>query len=130
MATSVGAVPEILRPQVEAAVTWLSREQGRDFHASGMLDPAAVVAERERLGAEGSLVLPLVLCEGDLCLRENLRIRAVGSGFDVGLLAPEHAAPGQPSALLDPPPGVRSGWLAPQLERHRFVLLLFYRGFW
>ena len=32
--------------------------------------------------------------------------------------------------LLDPPIGVRTGWLNAQLDKHKFVVLVFYRGLW
>ena len=35
-----------------------------------------------------------------------------------------------PAPLLDPPAGVRTGWLDDVLQKYSFVVLVFYRGFW
>jgi hypothetical protein len=37
--TIVEQVPEALRPEVDAAVAWLSARQGRRFAVSGVVDP-------------------------------------------------------------------------------------------
>ncbi len=69
----------------------------------------------------------MVLCEGEVCAREQVRIRARGDGFEVTAIeADDPAIP----PLLDPPAGVRRTWLDAQLAKHKFVLLLYYRGRW
>ena len=38
--------------------------------------------------------------------------------------------PAELRSELDPPPGARRGWLDSALAKHRFIVLVFYRGFW
>ena len=54
-------------------------------------------------------------------------MQPVGDGFRFSFV---EAAVRDIPPLLDPPVGVRSQWLAGQLKKHEFVLLLFYRGLW
>ena len=68
--------------------------------------------------------------------RAKFEIKPDGGGFDVTHLADAAAnaqgSPkiGSPAPLLDPPPGVRAGWLDDVLPKYSFVVLVFYRGFW
>lgn len=118
----VEQVPDALRPEVGAALAWLAAEHGRPFGLSGVVDPE--LAER----AAGSVHdLTLIVCDGDLCLREQLRVRPDGAGFG---FSRADAAREDPPAERDPLPGVRAGWLDGALARHAFVVLVFYRGFW
>jgi hypothetical protein len=118
----VEQIPDALRPEVEAACAWLGAEQGRSFEVSGVVDPE--LAERAG-GAPHDLTL--ILCDGELCVREQLRVRAHRGGFEI-----TRAGAGRvdPPAELDPRPGARSGWLDAALAQHAFVVLVFYRGFW
>ena len=124
----VEEIPEPLRPQVDAALAWLNRERGSAFRVTGIVDPDRALAQR---ALEGEAVeLGLVLCQDDLCLREQLTVRWVAQGFEVAYAS--HASTQKPEvpAELDPPAGVRAGWLTEQLAKNGFVLLIFYRGFW
>ncbi len=122
----VEEIPRALRPEVDAALAWLNAEQGRSFTVTGVVDPEIA----ERAGGE-THDLALILCEGDLCVREQVRVCAGAdtgeSGFEI-----THADGGRkdPPAELDPLPGVRAGWLDAALAKHAFVVLVFYRGFW
>ena len=118
----VEAIPAALRAEVDAALTWLNAEQGRDFKVTGVIDPETA----ERSGAE-THDLTLILCDGDLCVREQVRVRGSGAGF---VISRGDTARVDPPAELDPRPGVRNGWLAEVLAKHAFVVLVFYRGFW
>ena len=118
----VEEVPEALRGEVAAAVTWLDAKWGKRFSVSGVVDPE--LAERAR-GAPHELAL--ILCDGDLCVRESVRVRPGAAGFEI---SGDHAAAGDPPAELDPKPGARAGWLDGALAQHAFVVLVFYRGFW
>ena len=118
----VEQIPDALRPQVEAARAWLGAEQGRSFAVSGIIDPERA----ERAGSDPH-DLTLVLCDGDLCVREQVRVRAGSAGFEISRAG---AARLDPPAELDPLPGVRTGWLEGALAQHAFVVLVFYRGFW
>lgn len=118
----VDEIPDVLRPEVDAALAWLNAEHRRSFALSGLVDPER--AEQAR-GAPHELTL--ILCDGDLCLRERVRVRPSGGGFS---FARADAKREDPPAELDPGPGVRAGWLAAELAKHAFVVLVFYRGFW
>ena len=69
----------------------------------------------------------LVLCDGELCSREQIRITGSDGKweFDAVQVAAQEIPP-----LLDPPAGVRRTWLEARLGKFEFVLLLFYRGRW
>jgi len=119
---TVEEIPEALRPEVDAALAWLNAEQRRHFQVTGVVDPE--IAERSSGAAHD---LTLILCDGDLCVREQVRVRAGSGGFEI---TRADAARADPPAELDPLPGVRTGWLAGALAEHAFVVLVFYRGFW
>jgi len=118
----VEEIPEALRPEVDAALAWLDATHGRRFKVTGLVDPES----GERSAGEAH-DLTLILCEGDLCMREQVRVRPSSSGF---VITSADAAREDPPAELDPLPGVRGGWLAGALAQHAFVVLVFYRGFW
>jgi hypothetical protein len=118
----VEEIPQALRSEVNAALAWLNAEQGRSFKLTGIVDPK----EAERSGGAPH-DLTLILCDGDLCVREQVRVRAAGGGFEIGRA---DAAREDPPAELDPLPGARIGWLESALAKHAFVVLVFYRGFW
>ena len=93
-------VPYKLRPQVEAAVSWINQSQNRTFELTGLVDyePAmdAAVDEGYELG--------LVLCDGEICTREQVRVEPSQDGWDYSLVATvERDIP----PLLDPPEGLR-----------------------
>jgi len=125
------SIPDHLLEEAEAARAWFSGERGSAFKLTGIVDPEEVP---ERASASGARQLELILCgtqDGqDVCLREGFEVRRSSTGFEVTLL--EESAPelGSPAPLLDPPAGIRAGWLEQTLARHAFVVLVFYRGFW
>lgn len=114
-------IPPHLAEPAEAAVAWLNRTRNANFALTGLVDTpegAALDAEFE---------LGLVLCDHDICAREQVRVQRNGDAWDFQLVtADEPAIP----PLLDPPEGVRARWLDEQLAKHDFILLLFYRGLW
>ena len=57
-------------------------------------------------------------------------MRTAASGFDVRLLDDPPPALGSVAPELDPPAGMRQGWLDDVIGRHAFTVVLFYRGFW
>lgn len=123
MANVAHEVPAELQPAVEAALAWFNRERGANFRLTGLVDGE----EAMRRDAERPMELGLVLCDGELCQREQVRIEPTGHGFSISAVeAGEDSIP----PLLDPPLGVRASWLDDQLEKHDFILLLFYRGLW
>ncbi len=124
-------IPSNLVDEAEAARAWFARDRGTDFKLTGIVDPDEV---RERDSTTHARQLQLILCgtlEGqDVCLRERFEVKLASGGFDVTLLEDPTPAVGSPAPLLDPPVGVRAGWLARILAQHSFVVLVFYRGFW
>lgn len=123
MSNVVEEIPPELKPAADAALQWINETRGAHFKLTGLVDAQdALVA-----GTNQPMDLGLVLCEGDMCLREQVRVQSGDHGFEIsavempGAVIPPH---------LDPPAGVRSGWLDQQLGKHAFVLLIFYRGLW
>jgi hypothetical protein len=117
------SIPKSLRPQAEAAVSWINETQGRSYELTGLVD--SELALRAEAGEEYEL--GLVLCDGEICAREQVRVGPSGDGFQFSLVdAFERAIP----PLLDPPERVRSSWLETEMARHKFMVLLFYRGLW
>ncbi len=128
MPTVVEEIPRELRADVDAAVAWLNRERGHAFELTGLVDPVDAVALRTRNGPGEPLDLGLILCDGDLCVREQVRVTHTNGEVHVALA--DEALTHDPPAELDPLPGVRSGWLDAQLAESEFLVLVFYRGFW
>jgi hypothetical protein len=126
MTTVQETIPDALRPQVDAALAWFNESQDVPFEVTGILDP------EESLASEGPRALRLVLCGGDRCEQRSFRVGGGPGGYDVAFLdEPSEAAAGEAvPAELDPPPGPLRGWLDRTFPRHRFTVLVFYRGFW
>ncbi|MYF12982.1 MAG: hypothetical protein F4229_18750 [Gammaproteobacteria bacterium] len=123
MAKVAHEVPIELQPAADAALAWINRERGTNFRITGLVDAEEAV----RRATEQPMELGLVLCDGELCQREQVRIEPTGHGFSISAVeAGEDSIP----PLLDPPIGVRASWLDDQLDKHDFILLLFYRGLW
>ena len=125
------SIPAKLVDEAEAARAWFARDRGTDFKLTGIVDPDEV---RERDSTNHARQLQLILCgtlDGqELCLRERFEVKLASDGFDVTLLEDSNPDVGSPAPLLDPPVGVRAGWLTRTLAQHSFVVLVFYRGFW
>lgn len=114
--------PAVIAP-AEAAVAWLNKDRGTNFHLTGLVDnettAPAQIGDVSEMG--------LVLCDADICAREQVRVVKTATGFDVSAAATTDSLI---PPLLDPPIGIRSQWLDDQLAKFDFVLLLFYRGRW
>lgn len=129
----VETIPDCMVAEAEAARAWFAREQDSEFKLTGIVDPDESLESDDATGARD---LQLILCgtqDGqDVCLRERFTVKPAeaDSGFDVTHIADAGPAVGSPAPLLDPPAGVRSGWLEGVLQKHAFVVLVFYRGFW
>lgn len=123
MSNVVEEIPVELKPAAEAALAWINQERGAQFELTGLVDADKAL----RAEASQPMELGLVLCDGDTCLREQVRVQPRSQGFDISMIdAPETVIPPH----LDPPVGVRKGWLDEQLAKHALVVLVFYRGFW
>ena len=120
-------IPEPLKAEVDAALTWFNRAQAHPYEVTAILD-----ADRA-LARSTPRELRLVLCGSDACEQRSFRVSRVASGFDVSFAESEQAeadGPAEVQSELDPPPGARRGWLDSALAKHRFIVLVFYRGFW
>lgn len=115
-------IPEQLRAPVAAARDWINSSQGKQFDVTGL------VGEQDALAAPpgDAFELGIVLCDGEICSREQVFITPAADGYQISLKPPEFEIP----PLLDPPEGVRSTWLSEQMQKYDFLLLLFYRGRW
>jgi hypothetical protein len=119
-------IPDALAPRVEAAVAWFnaSVESAEDkFKVTGIVDADEALT--------GSDEIRLIMCGGDRCEQRSFRVTGSRDAWTIELadtITPQEG--NKPQAELDPPPGVRSGWLDKALSQHAFVVLLFYRGFW
>ncbi len=116
-------IPAELRPPAEAAVSWINESQGQSFELTGLVDYEQALG----VDAEEGYELGLVLCDGEICAREQVRVQPAGNGYQFSLV---DADTREIPPLLDPPAGIRRQWLASELAKHEFVLLLFYRGLW
>ena len=116
-------IPTSLRPQAEAAVSWINETQERSYELTGLVDYEQALQAEDGEAYE----LGLVLCDGEICAREQVRVGPLGDGFQFSFV---DAAEREIPPLLDPPEGVRSGWLEAEMARHKFMVLLFYRGLW
>ena len=64
---------------------------------------------------------------GEVCVREQVKVSLQKDGYTFNLV--DSATPDIPP-LLDPPEEIRSTWLTNILQKHEFIVLLFYRGLW
>jgi hypothetical protein len=124
MSNVVEEIPQELRAEVDAALAFWNQRQPEPFKLTGVIDPDRVIAARTP-GAE--FELPLVLCRGDLCVRESFLLQPMSSGIGVRHADTEAA---DPPGEVDPLPGARIGWLDEILAKHDFALIHFYRGLW
>ena len=113
-------IPQEFAAPAQAALAWFNERENTRFELTGIADaPLHADADDFELG--------LVMCDGEICAREQIRIENTPAGFRFEQLdAPQAVIP----PLLDPPPGLRRTWLSEQLEKFDFILLLFYRGRW
>jgi len=114
-------IPTKLVPATGAALLWVNNQRSTNYELTGVVDvdEGVNIAEPFEVG--------LILCDGEICMREQVRVTATGATYQFDFV--EQAAPAIPP-LLDPPQGVRKGWLDKQLQKHEFVVLLYYRGLW
>lgn len=117
-------IPEGITEPVLAALDWLNSSEGRNFELTGLVDADSALGTP----AGEPFEVGLVLCDGEICQRQQVRIAPNDSGgYEFARVAAgARAIP----PLLDPPEKVRSDWLSSVLGKHEFVLLLFYRGLW
>jgi len=114
-------IPEHLGPATQAALSWINHERAANYSLTGMIGADDLEC------ADAPFEVGLVLCDGEICAREQIHIIPDGGAYQFKFA--DKAEPDIPP-LLDPPVGVRREWLDKQLEKHEFVLLLYYRGLW
>ena len=114
-------IPEHLGPATQAALAWINHEREANYSLTGMIG----AGDLEH--ADAPFDVGLVLCDGEICAREQIHIIPDGDAYQFKFA--DEAEPDIPP-LLDPPEGVRREWLDKQLAKYEFVLLLYYRGLW
>ena len=116
-------IPQRLRAPVGAALEWLNAERAEACELTGLVDyEQALDASPDEM-----IELGMVLCDGNLCDREQVEITPADGGFRFNKIARKTR---EIPSLLDPPLGIRSTWLDTVLGDHQFTVLLFYRGLW
>lgn len=123
MAKVSDSIPETLQPEVDAAINWFNAQSSDDFTVTGIVDA------EESLASTDERELRLVLCGDDMCQQKKFNVRRTGDSFTVSLTDEPPISNGT-QAELDPPPGARKAWLDNVISKHKFVVLVFYRGFW
>ena len=121
--TILERVPDNIATPVDAALEFIRAKRGDGFDITGIVDPFDAFESEKTEPIE----LGLILCDGEICIREQVLLTKVGENWAVSeadqkdSLIPAH---------LDPPAGVRLDWLQRQIDDYSFVLLLYYRGLW
>lgn len=121
--TILERVPDNIATPVDAALEFIRAKRGDGFDITGIVDPL----DAFEIEKTEPIELGLILCDGEICIREQVLLTKVGENWAVSeadqkdSLIPAH---------LDPPAGVRLDWLQRQIDDYSFVLLLYYRGLW
>ena len=123
MATVSDTIPTELQPEVDAAISWFNAQSSNEFKVTAIVDADASLA------SSNEKKLRLVLCGGDVCQQKKFSVLRTGDSFTVSF-ADEPPLSNGTQAELDPPPGARKAWLDDAINKHKFVVLVFYRGFW
>ncbi|MBL6816736.1 MAG: hypothetical protein ISQ58_06355 [Pseudomonadales bacterium] len=123
MAKVSDSIPETLQPEVDAAINWFNAQSSDDYTVTGIVDA------EQSLASTDERELRLVLCGDDMCQQKKFNVRRTGDSFTVSLTDEPPISNGT-QAELDPPPGARKAWLDNVISKHKFVVLVFYRGFW
>jgi hypothetical protein len=122
MTTVLAKIPEHLKPEIDAALSWFNTREGADFEVTGIVDPPA--------SAGAGQDLRLVLCGSGTCRQETFRVGSSANGPQIDWLGDNQSKASSKVAELDPPPGPLRQWIDEVSGRHTFTVLLFYRGFW
>jgi len=115
------SIPEILKTPALAGVEWINAHNNTGYELTGL------VGSEEVQDINSPFQLGLVLCDGEICAREQVLCTPTKEGYKFEHI--EAAAPDIPP-LLDPPVGIRSNWIDEQLKKYEFIVLLYYRGLW
>lgn len=123
MSKVIEDIPVQLQPAADAALMWINEKNEANYKLTGLVDPDITWLPKEGAPTEMSLVL----CDDDSCAREQVRIQLQGEKYQIAAI---EAADALIPPHLDPPANIRSGWLDQELGKHKFIVLVFYRGFW
>lgn len=116
-------IPADLQPQVEGALSWINATQGESFSLTSLIGHEKALEAK----AGESYELGLVLCNGEICTREDIRVEPAGDKF---LFSFADIKEREIPPLLDPPEGLRSAWIDSVIAKHEFTVMVFYRGLW
>ena len=116
-------IPQRLQVPVAKALAWFNERNDSCFEVSGIVESESDLSAN----SPDYLEFGMVLCDGEICDKVHIRCVSDGEEFNFSLI---EGRSGDIPASLDPPSGVRNRWLDKVLEKHQFVLLLFYRGLW
>ena len=114
-------IPARLRIPANDALQWLNHENSSNYQLTGISGAEEVDDLNKPFN------IGLILCDGDRCARKQIKFTPSNGGFIFSQL--ELETPAIPS-YLDPPEGVREGWIKNELSKNEFILLIFYRGLW
>ena len=117
-------IPEGLETQAEAALAWINATQGESFSLTSLVGYEQALEAK----AGESYELGLVLCNGEICTREQVRVEPAGG--DKYLFSFADVQERDIPPLLDPPEGMRADWIDSTLAKHEFAVMVFYRGLW
>ena len=117
-------IPAGLETQAEAALAWINATQGESFSLTSLVGYEQALEAK----AGESYELGLVLCNGEICTREQVRVEPAGG--DKYLFSFADVEEREIPPLLDPPEGLRCDWVDSVLAKHEFVVMVFYRGLW
>lgn len=123
MTSVIEDIPVQLQPAANAALVWINEKNRANFKLTGLVDPDVTWQPEEGASTE----MALVLCDNETCAREQVRIQLQGDGYQIAAIETEDSLI---PPHLDPPANIRTGWLDAQMRKHRFTVLVFYRGFW
>jgi hypothetical protein len=121
--TILERVPDNIATPVDAALEFIRAKRGDGFDITGIVDPL----DAFEIEKTEPIELGLILCDGEICIREQVLLTKVGENWAVSEADQEDSLI---PAHLDPPAGVRLDWLQRQIDDYSFVLLLYYRGLW
>ena len=121
--TILERVPDNIATPVDAALEFIRAKRGDGFDITGIVDPL----DAFEIEKTEPIELGLILCDGEICIREQVLLTKVGENWVVSEADQEESLI---PAHLDPPAGVRLDWLQRQIDDYSFVLLLYYRGLW
>ncbi|MEM7100912.1 MAG: hypothetical protein AAF541_21820 [Pseudomonadota bacterium] len=119
-------LPQTLVGPVSAGLDWVNTREDRDYELTGLADLELDIDVAE------PFELSLILCDGETCAARRIAFTPSQPGYSKSGFSMTQVPDTEPDipALLDPPEGLRSGWVDEQLAKFEFILLLYYRGRW